>query len=79
MYFLSDIVCTVFMVYHPLYRYAQIRFQYRAWQLRNHNNARYDDIWGPAALCILLVAALAINFYLRFSQGPAPSHSPSQS
>jgi uncharacterized membrane protein YidH (DUF202 family) len=54
--------------------YAQIRFQYRAWQLRNHNTARYDDTWGPLALCILLVAALIINFYLRFSQGSAPSN-----
>ncbi|KAG2187296.1 hypothetical protein INT44_004981 [Umbelopsis vinacea] len=54
--------------------YAQIRFQYRAWQLRNHNTARYDDVWGPLALCILLVAALIVNFYLRFSQDSAPSH-----
>lgn len=26
---------------------------------------RYDDVWGPSILCILLVTALCINFYLR--------------
>lgn len=33
----------------------------------NHaDDGRYDDIWGPAVLCVLLVAALIVNFYLRF-------------
>lgn len=27
---------------------------------------RYDDLWGPAVLCFLLVGALVVNFYLRF-------------
>lgn len=27
---------------------------------------RYDDLWGPAVLCFLLVGALIVNFYLRF-------------
>jgi uncharacterized membrane protein YidH (DUF202 family) len=27
---------------------------------------RYDDLWGPAVLCTLLVGALIVNFYLRF-------------
>jgi hypothetical protein len=27
---------------------------------------RYDDLWGPAVLCVLLVGALIVNFYLRF-------------
>ncbi|KAH8555202.1 hypothetical protein BGW37DRAFT_419777 [Umbelopsis sp. PMI_123] len=48
--------------------YAQIRYQYRGWQLRNHSTKRYDDIWGPAVLCILLVGALVLNFYLRFGK-----------
>lgn len=30
-------------------------------------DGRYDDLWGPAVLCILLVVALIVNFYLRFS------------
>lgn len=47
--------------------YALFRFQYRAWQLRHPNQTRrYDDLYGPAILCILIVAALVINFCLRF-------------
>ncbi|CAO3649522.1 unnamed protein product [Mucor hiemalis] len=47
--------------------YALFRFQYRAWQLRHPNQTgRYDDLYGPAILCILVVAALVINFGLRF-------------
>ncbi|KAJ2964867.1 hypothetical protein NQZ79_g405 [Umbelopsis isabellina] len=54
--------------------YAQIRFQYRAWQLRNFSTKRYDDVWGPAVLCIMIVGALVLNFYLRFGQTtPKPS------
>lgn len=26
---------------------------------------RYDDVWGPTVLCILIVTALIVNFYLR--------------
>ncbi|ORZ18861.1 VTC domain-domain-containing protein [Absidia repens] len=37
--------------------YALYRFEKRAW---------YDDLWGPAVLCVLLVGALIVNFYLRF-------------
>ncbi|KAG1149447.1 hypothetical protein G6F37_000443 [Rhizopus arrhizus] len=48
--------------------YALIRYQIRSWQLRtNRHIIRYDDIWGPTVLCILLVVALMVNFYLRFS------------
>ncbi|OAD06778.1 hypothetical protein MUCCIDRAFT_152122 [Mucor lusitanicus CBS 277.49] len=48
--------------------YALARFQYRAWQLRRpHQTGRFDDLYGPAVLCILIVAALVINFWLRFS------------
>ncbi|CEP08283.1 hypothetical protein [Parasitella parasitica] len=51
--------------------YALARFQYRAWQLRNsHQRGRFDDVYGPAALCILIVAALVINFWLRFRYLP---------
>jgi hypothetical protein len=42
------------------------RYQLRAWQLRtNRHITRYDDIYGPTVLCIMLVTALVINFYLR--------------
>lgn len=52
----------------PFFRYALIRYQIRSWQLRtNRHIIRYDDIWGPTVLCILLVVALMVNFYLRFS------------
>ncbi|KAH8555204.1 VTC domain-containing protein [Umbelopsis sp. PMI_123] len=77
---ISRTVGAIFLMISALLAiYAQIRFQYRAWQLRNQNSARYDDIWGPLALCILLVVALIINFYLRFAQGSAPSHPINQS
>lgn len=26
---------------------------------------RYDDLYGPTVLCICLVTALLVNFYLR--------------
>ncbi|CAO3658456.1 unnamed protein product [Umbelopsis vinacea] len=51
--------------------YAQIRYQYRGWQLRHQSTKRYDDIWGPAVLCVLLVGALVLNFYLRFGKSSA--------
>ncbi|PHZ14729.1 uncharacterized protein RHIMIDRAFT_290383 [Rhizopus microsporus ATCC 52813] len=60
--------------------YALIRYQIRSWQLRtNLNLIRYDDIWGPTVLCILLVVALIVNFYLRFETlSPSYHQKPSQ-
>ncbi|KAI8990160.1 VTC domain-containing protein [Pilobolus umbonatus] len=46
--------------------YALYQFEKRAWMINHRIVGRYDDIWGPAVLCFLLVAALAVNFYLRF-------------
>ncbi|KAI8985360.1 vacuolar transporter chaperone 1, partial [Pilobolus umbonatus] len=46
--------------------YALYRFEKRAWMINHRDEGRYDDIWGPAVLCVLLVAALIVNFYLRF-------------
>ncbi|OAD81002.1 hypothetical protein PHYBLDRAFT_97025, partial [Phycomyces blakesleeanus NRRL 1555(-)] len=37
--------------------YALYLFEKRAWMINNHSEGRYDDIWGPAVLCILLVVA----------------------
>ncbi|CAO3615993.1 unnamed protein product [Cunninghamella blakesleeana] len=46
--------------------YALFRFQIRAYQMRTGRNIlRMDDIYGPIVLCVLLVTALLINFYLR--------------
>ncbi|KAI7904518.1 VTC domain-containing protein [Cokeromyces recurvatus] len=46
--------------------YALYRFEKRAWMINHLDEGRYDDIWGPAVLCVLLVTALIVNFYLRF-------------
>ncbi|KAI8343207.1 VTC domain-containing protein [Chlamydoabsidia padenii] len=46
--------------------YALYRFEKRAWMINNRIEGRYDDLLGPAVLCLLLVIALIINFYLRF-------------
>ncbi|KAI7886342.1 SPX-domain-containing protein [Lichtheimia hyalospora FSU 10163] len=46
--------------------YALYRFEKRAWMINRRVDGRYDDLWGPAVLCTLLVAALIVNFYLRF-------------
>ncbi|KAI8373570.1 VTC domain-containing protein [Choanephora cucurbitarum] len=46
--------------------YALYRFEKRAWMINRRIDGRYDDVWGPAVLCILLVIALIVNFYLRF-------------
>ncbi|KAJ2959452.1 hypothetical protein NQZ79_g5095 [Umbelopsis isabellina] len=51
--------------------YAQLRFQYRAWQIRHEGHKRYDDIYGPAVLCMLLVGALILNCVLRFANPPS--------
>ncbi|KAI9498721.1 hypothetical protein BDB00DRAFT_726388, partial [Zychaea mexicana] len=46
--------------------YALYRFEKRAWMINRRMLGRYDDLWGPAVLCCLLVGALIVNFYLRF-------------
>lgn len=53
--------------------YAQLRFQYRAWQIRFRSESRFDDIYGPAVLCFVLVIALVVNLGLRVNQ-PLPTH-----
>ncbi|KAI8143444.1 VTC domain-containing protein [Fennellomyces sp. T-0311] len=47
--------------------YALYRFEKRAWMINRRVDGRYDDLWGPAVLCTLLVGALIVNFYLRFA------------
>ncbi|KAI8092913.1 VTC domain-containing protein [Halteromyces radiatus] len=46
--------------------YALYRFEKRAYMINRRILGRYDDLWGPAILCVLLVGALIVNFYLRF-------------
>ncbi|KAI8091370.1 VTC domain-containing protein [Gilbertella persicaria] len=46
--------------------YALFQFEKRAWMINRRIVGRYDDLWGPAVLCVLLVGALVVNFYLRF-------------
>ncbi|KAG0174286.1 vacuolar transporter chaperone [Apophysomyces sp. BC1034] len=46
--------------------YALYRFEQRAWMINRRIDGRYDDLWGPAILCVLLVGALVVNFYMRF-------------
>ncbi|KAF7727939.1 vacuolar transporter chaperone [Apophysomyces ossiformis] len=76
--YISRIIGAVFIIISSLLSfYALGRFQVRAWQLRTGRNIiRYDDIYGPTVLCILMVTALVVNFYLRaptFSS-PAQQH-----
>ncbi|KAG2235484.1 VTC domain-containing protein [Thamnidium elegans] len=65
--FISRIIGAVFIIIASLLSiYALARYQIRSWQLRtNKMVVRYDDVWGPSVLCILLVTALCVNFYLR--------------
>jgi uncharacterized membrane protein YidH (DUF202 family) len=53
--------------------YAQLRFQYRAWQIRFRSESRFDDTYGPALLCFVLVIALIVNLALRVNQ-PLPTN-----
>ncbi|KAI8072566.1 VTC domain-containing protein [Gongronella butleri] len=46
--------------------YALYRFEKRAYMINRQIDGRYDDLWGPAVLCVMLVGALIVNFYLRF-------------
>ncbi|KAI8143443.1 VTC domain-containing protein [Fennellomyces sp. T-0311] len=56
--------------------YALWRYQYRSWQIRTRSNSRYDDMYGPAILCTLLVIAIIVNFSLRFNQPSSPGSTP---
>ena len=66
-----------------LVRYALARFQLRSYYMRTGRSAsNMEDIYGPVLLCILLVGALCVNFYLRapliFSSLGPDSSSPAQ-
>ncbi|ORX60378.1 SPX-domain-containing protein [Hesseltinella vesiculosa] len=64
---ISRIIGAVFIVISSVMSlYALFRFQVRAYQMRTGKTLlRLDDIYGPVVLCVLLVVALLLNFYLR--------------
>ncbi|KAI8089474.1 uncharacterized protein BX664DRAFT_385956 [Halteromyces radiatus] len=52
--------------------YALAKYECRAWQLvTSSNRYRFDDMYGPAVLCFLLILAMLINLGLRLT---TPSH-----
>ncbi|ORZ19359.1 hypothetical protein BCR42DRAFT_217143 [Absidia repens] len=53
--------------------YALAKYEFRAWNLLTRSTRyRFDDVYGPAILCLLLVVAMLINFGLRLNSPPAP-------
>ncbi|KAI9024998.1 vacuolar transporter chaperone 1 [Phycomyces blakesleeanus] len=48
--------------------YALYTFHWRATKIRNRESAPYDDRVGPTVLCIFLLLAIMINFYLRVGE-----------
>jgi uncharacterized membrane protein YidH (DUF202 family) len=52
--------------------YALAKYEFRAWHLLTRStHYRFDDIYGPAILCTLLVVAMVINIGLRLA---TPQH-----
>ncbi|KAF9200425.1 vacuolar transporter chaperone [Haplosporangium sp. Z 27] len=47
--------------------YALITFHWRADRIRKREPGPYDDRFGPTVLCIFILAAIMINFILRFA------------
>ncbi|KAI8997033.1 vacuolar transporter chaperone 1 [Pilobolus umbonatus] len=45
--------------------YALYTFHWRADKIRNREAAAYDDRVGPTMLCVFLLGAVIVNFYLR--------------
>ncbi|KAF9941393.1 vacuolar transporter chaperone [Modicella reniformis] len=49
--------------------YALVTFHWRANRIRNRMPGPYDDRFGPTVLCIFILAAVLINFGLKFGSG----------
>jgi uncharacterized membrane protein YidH (DUF202 family) len=45
--------------------YAFFRYRYRAYQMSNTPHDRYDDIYGPIGLCVLLLGATLVRYRKR--------------
>jgi len=48
--------------------YALMTYHWRAQAIRRRGQGHFDDRLGPTFLCIALVLAVIINFFLRFFQ-----------
>ncbi|KAI9308821.1 VTC domain-containing protein [Cunninghamella echinulata] len=48
--------------------YAFIFYRWRAHRIKNFPTQRYDDLYGPVVLCLLLVGALILNFVLTYQR-----------
>ncbi|CAG8563759.1 10701_t:CDS:2 [Paraglomus occultum] len=49
--------------------YALFLFHWRATKIRTRESGPYDDRIGPTVLCGFLLAAVIVNFALRFNNG----------
>ncbi|KAK4049398.1 GTPase regulator Nrf1 [Microbotryomycetes sp. JL201] len=47
--------------------YALVTYHWRAAAIRKRGSGPYDDRVGPTVLCLALLAAIVINFILRFT------------
>ncbi|KAM0751653.1 putative VTC1-protein [Meredithblackwellia eburnea MCA 4105] len=47
--------------------YALVTYHWRANAIRKRGSGPYDDRLGPTVLCIALLAAIIVNFILRFT------------
>lgn len=41
--------------------YAFFRYRYRAYQMSTRPHMRYDDLYGPAGLCVLILGAMIVS------------------
>lgn len=47
--------------------YALFTFHWRAKSIRRRGQAGFDDRYGPTVLALALLAAVVVNFVLRFT------------
>lgn len=52
---------TFFGISLTLALYAFFRYRYRAHQMSTRPDIRYDDLYGPVGLCVLLVGAMIVS------------------
>jgi len=50
--------------------YALFTFHWRAKSIRRRGQAGFDDRYGPTVLALALLAAVVVNFVLRFTISP---------
>ncbi|CAE6411313.1 unnamed protein product [Rhizoctonia solani] len=48
--------------------YALVTYHWRAAAIAKRGSGPYDDRLGPTILCIALLAAIVVNFVLRFTE-----------